>query len=491
MTNVPTLRITTIRPRSADPSGHYVLYWMTAFRRLRRNFSLQRAADWARELRKPLLLVEVLPCGDRFDSDRHHHFVLGGMADHVAQTEQAAVDYYPYVEPEPGEALRLLAALAEKACVVVSDDYPLPTPADATACDDLPEVRLELIDGNGLLPLRAAEKDFARAYSFRRFLQKTLPDHLLDAPMAEPLARRKLPSLNSLPRKLTRRWPPASEALLAGDARALTALPIDHNVAPVATRGGPRAAAATLREFLKHRLGRYHTDRNQPEEQATSGLSPYLHHGHISAHEVFDALTKREGWTPDRLSGRVDGKAIGWWGMSEPAEAFLDEFVTWRELGYNFCVFRPGEHDQYDALPDWARKTLAEHASDRREHVYSLDEFAKAQTHDPLWNAAQGELLSEGRLHNYLRMLWGKKILEWTRSPREAADVMIELNNRYALDGRDPNSSSGIFWVLGRYDRPWGPERKVFGKIRYMSSENTARKVRVRGYVDKYAPEDS
>jgi deoxyribodipyrimidine photo-lyase len=145
-------------------------------------------------------------------------------------------------------------------------------------------------------------------------------------------------------------------------------------------------------------------------------------------------------------------------------------------------------YDTYESLPDWARATLDAHASDYRPHIYSLDQFERAQTHDPLWNAAQTQLVREGRLHNYLRMLWGKKILEWCPTPQDALEVMIELNDKYALDGQDPNSYSGILWTLGRYDRPWGPERPIFGKIRYMSSENTARKVRVKGYIERYSP---
>ena len=164
---------------------------------------------------------------------------------------------------------------------------------------------------------------------------------------------------------------------------------------------------------------------------------------------------------------------------------WLDEFVTWRELGYNMTANR-GDYDQYDSLPDWSRATLKMHIRDRREFVYSLDDFAAADTHDELWNAAQRQLLRQGRIHNYMRMLWGKKILEWTSTPREALDVMVELNNRFAIDGRDPNSYSGIFWCLGRYDRPWGPERPIFGTVRYMSSANTRTKLRVKEYLRKF-----
>ncbi len=196
---------------------------------------------------------------------------------------------------------------------------------------------------------------------------------------------------------------------------------------------------------------------------------------------------RSQGWSLDRLSHRATGSRTGWWRVGESAEAFLDQLITWRELGYNLCWQRDDYH-QYASLPEWAQTTLTAHSSDYRPQIYSFDQFEQARTHDPLWNAAQVQLTREGRLHNYLRMLWGKKILEWSPTPPDALEVMIELNNKYALDGRDPNSYSGISWVLGRYDRPWGPERPIFGKIRYMSSENTARKVRVKNYIKRYSP---
>jgi len=171
--------------------------------------------------------------------------------------------------------------------------------------------------------------------------------------------------------------------------------------------------------------------------------------------------------------------------MSPQAEAFMDELVTWRELGFNMAWQRP-DFDAWESLPDWARATLDKHAGDQRERIYTLEQFTAAATHDPLWNAAQGQLLAEGRIHNYLRMLWGKKVIEWTKSPQQAAQFLIELNNRWALDGRDPNSYSGIFWCFGRYDRPWAPERSVFGTIRWMSSANTARKFGLDGYLARY-----
>jgi deoxyribodipyrimidine photo-lyase len=175
----------------------------------------------------------------------------------------------------------------------------------------------------------------------------------------------------------------------------------------------------------------------------------------------------------------------GWFGMSEAAEAFLDELVTWRELGFNYCWQR-SDYEDYRSLPEWAKATLDGHAADPREHVYSLEQFAASRTHDEVWNAAQRQLRESGVLQNYLRMLWGKKVLEWSRSPAEAFHILIELNNRYAIDGRDPNSYTGISWVFGRYDRPWAPERPIYGVIRYMSSANTVKKLRLKQYLQQW-----
>jgi deoxyribodipyrimidine photo-lyase len=226
-------------------------------------------------------------------------------------------------------------------------------------------------------------------------------------------------------------------------------------------------------------------ERNHPDADAVSHLSPWLHYGHISSHEVFHSVARMEGWSLVRLSERADGGRRGWWGMSESAEAFLDQFVVWRELGFGFCTHRP-DYAAYESLPEWAQTTLEDHAEDPREHVYTLEKFESTATHDPLWNASQRQLVEEGVMPGYLRMLWGKKILEWAESPREAFRIMIELNNRYALDGRDPNSYSGIAWVMGRFDRGW-PERPVYGKVRSMSSASARRKLDLEGYVRRWS----
>ncbi len=239
-------------------------------------------------------------------------------------------------------------------------------------------------------------------------------------------------------------------------------------------------------EFINSRLANYGERRNRLDDDGSSGLSPYLHFGHISSHQVFVELMRRQGWTPEDVVPPTNGRRSGWWGVSEGAEAFLDQLITWRELGFNVCHFRD-DHDSWESLPAWARQTLENHARDPRQWEYSQEELAASETHDELWNAAQSQLRREGTIHNYLRMLWGKKILEWTTHPRQALQMMLQLNNRYALDGRDPNSSTGIMWVLGRHDRPWGPEREIFGKVRYMSSANTRRKMSVTQYIQRFS----
>jgi deoxyribodipyrimidine photo-lyase len=450
----------------------YVLYWMITARRTSWNHALDRAVGWCRALNRPLVVFEPLRSGYRWASDRLHRFVIDGMVDNARAFAERGVTYFPYVEPSLDDGRGLLAALAAEAAVVITDDYPaFMVPRMVGAAARQVTIRFERVDSNGLLPMRVAPDAFPTAYAFRRFVQRTLPSHIVSPPAGTPLEGAGLGGAR-LPAAVTDRWRATDLASLAQPA-ALSWLPIDHGVAPTAQRGGTVAGRAALERFLSDALARYGEERNDVTRDVTSRLSPYLHFGHVSSHEVVTRVLSREGWLGD-LSRRPTGAREGWWGVSAAAEAFLDQIVTWRELGFNMCVVRP-DYDRYESLPPWAQATLDTHAADEREHLYSLEEFERAGTHDALWNAAQTELVREGRIHNYLRMLWGKKILEWTRTPQEA------------LDGRDPNSYSGIFWTLGRYDRPWAPERPVFGVVRYMSSANTARKMRVGTYLQRYA----
>jgi deoxyribodipyrimidine photo-lyase len=478
LVHIPPLRLTSANDAPVNGAGELVVYWMTAQRRTRFNYALERAVWLANDLARPLLVLEALRCDYRWASDRLHRFVLDGMGDNEASCRSAGVAYHAYVERAPGEGRGLVAALAKDACVIVTDEWPcfflrgLP----ARAGRGLP-VRLEAVDGCGILPLRAADRPYPTAHGFRRHLQRRLGEALARPPLGEPLAELRAPRLARLPACLSRRWRGA------GSAADLAALPIDHAVPPVAERGGEQAARAAMTAFVTARLDRYE-ERNHPDRDTSSGLSPWLHFGHVSSWEILQAIAAREGWSPADL-GAPTGARAGFWGMSAASESFLDELVTWRELGFNTCFFRD-DYARYESLPAWAQATLAEHAADARPHVYSRADLEAARTHDALWNAAQRQLVREGRIHNYLRMLWGKKTLEWSESPRVALDHLIELNNRYAVDGRDPNSYSGIFWVLGRFDRAWGPERPIFGKVRYMSSDSARRKLSLSSYLARY-----
>ncbi len=477
-TSEPHARIRTLNPAAESRAGEYVLYWMVAQRRARWNFALDRAVRRAEALDRPLLVLEPLRCDYRWASERLHAFVLQGMRDNAHAFAERGVAYRPYVEPERGAGRGLLEALAARAALVVTDDWPsffLPRMQAAAAARI--GCRVEAVDSNGLLPLSSTPAAFPSAYAFRRFLQRALPPFLDEFPAEDRLARARLPRAAQLPGEIERRWP--------ATIPELARLPIDHAVAPTAERGGSVAARQALARFVAERLPRYAEQRSEPESDAASGLSPWLHFGQLSVHEVFRAVAAREGWTHEALGKGAAGKKEGWWGMGASAEAFLDELVTWRELGFHQQRHVP-DCESFETLPAWARATLEQHAGDPREHVYTLEQFAAAATHDPLWNAAQRQLLREGRIHNYLRMLWGKKVLEWTRHPREALAVLFELNNRYALDGRDPNSTSGISWVFGRFDRPWAPVRPVFGSVRYMSSQNTARKFELGDYLARW-----
>lgn len=482
----PPLRVRRANQAAVAPRREFVLYWMIAARRTRWSFAFDRAVAWARALDRPLVVLEALRVDYPWASDRLHRFVLDGMRDNARRLDPGPVTYHPYVEPTRGAGRGLLAALAERACVVVTDEFPcffLPHMVEAAARRI--DRALEVVDGNGVVPLAAHPRDFTAAVHFRRHLQRELPRHLAQIPARDPLARWRAPSGYRLPAAISRRWPRAAPQLLDGDPSRLAALPIDHGVPVAPLPGGSRAAERALRRFVAHALDGYAERHAEPSVESTSRLSPYLHFGHISVHQVVRAVLDHERWTPDRLAEKPTGAREGWWGASAGAEAFLDQLVVWRELAYNTCAQRPDDYDRYESLPAWARATLAAHARDPRPHRYDRRTLEQADTHDPLWNAAQRQMMREGWFHNHARMLWGKKILEWSASPREALATMIALMNRWSLDGRDPNSYAGYAWTLGRYDRPW-PEREIFGKVRAMSSERMAKKIDAAAYLARY-----
>ncbi len=478
---VPASRVRVLVPRPENPAGDYVLYWMIANRRASDNFALDHALAESRRLRKPLLVLEPLRIGYRYASARFHAFVVQGMAEQRRAFAAAGVRYHPYVEPAPGAGKGLLAALAARAALVVTDRNPqffLPRMVDA-ALPQLP-VRTVDVDAVGLLPLSVTTKAWPSAASFRRHFQRSFPTRV-DAPDPDPLRRAEGPAAE-IPPEILARWP-AADALL-DDPLAVRALV--GGPGPVDRRGGEAEARRRLARFVEARLARY-PDRNHPDEDAASGLSPWLHFGHLSAHTVFRAVTEGTGWSPDRL-GAATGSREGYWGLDAAREGFLDELVTWRELAHTFSALVP-DAESYATLPDWARGTLDAHAKDPRPERYDLAALEAGATRDPLWNAAQAQLRREGVMQNYLRMLWAKKVLEWSASPAEAFEHLVTLNHRYALDGRDPNSTAGISWCFGRFDRPWFPERPIFGTIRYMSSDSTRKKLRLKGWFARYGAE--
>ncbi len=336
---VPAIRRRVLSDHPVAPQGRYVLYWMTANRRLGWNFALDAAVEQAVALKLPLLICEPLRVGYRWASDRFHAFVAQGMADNAAAADAENVAYYPYLEPSAGAGSGLLEALATDAALVVGDDWPcffLPA-MQAAAAKKLDGLKrgFEVVDSVGLLPMRAAGAQvFPTAYAFRRFLQKNLSTHLGERPTSSPFssssassALPRAPLSALVPAATLSRWPAATD--LSGSVASLSSLPIDHSVGPVAIRGGAQAATSTLRAFIDKKLSRYHEDRSPPDLDGQSGLSPWLHWGHISTHEIVDAVWQAEQWSPDSL-GKATGSREGWWGLSTSAEGFLDELVTWR-----------------------------------------------------------------------------------------------------------------------------------------------------------------
>jgi deoxyribodipyrimidine photo-lyase len=423
-----------------------------------------------------------------YPSVRHHRFLLDGMAHNAAELSARNVTCVTHVASQPGAGRGLLHTLSAQACALVTDQTAMPFLRGLAGCAARAPVQAIAVDSVGLLPLSATPRAFPTAHGFRRHLQRTLPAHLEHAPHPDPTAAVALPSDPALPDL----GPWAADVGIGGlpaglDPSDLSRLPIDQGVGAVSCRGGAGAAVERWRGFLRDDLPGYAEGRNHPDDDGASGLSPWLHHGHISPFQILAELGEAAGWHPASLTPGGKGSRTGWWGLPPGQEAFLDELVTWREVGQSFVWHTPDAHT-WASLPDWARATLEAHAADPRPELYDRDTLEQARTDDEIWNAAQRQLVTTGRMHNYLRMLWGKKVLQWSAHPHDALETLLYLNDKYALDGRDPNTLAGVGWVFGRFDRAWGPERPIFGKIRYMTSQSTARKLRLRRYLQTWAP---
>lgn len=490
MKNINSYR--KFKRNEAEPNkdGDYVLYWMQTNRRFQFNYALEYAIGWANKLDKPLLIYEGLNIDYPWASDRIHTFIMEGMKENLDIALSKGLNFYSFVETEAGEGKGLIYALAEKACAVISDEFPVFIIREHNnKVGERLKVPYYTVDSNGLIPLGVTDKDPYSAYLFRKVMQK----HFIEA-YTNPPKRNSLDELENtdnidLPGSFTEKYPSA-EKYLTDIEGTVAKLDIDHSVAALDMIGTRKAALGMLGNFIAHGLMEYDDKRNHPDEKKTSRLSPWLHFGKISEYEIVQAVLDQqpEGWDLDNITPN-GGKNSGFFNGDPNIESFLDEVITWREVGFHYAHHRE-DYDQFESLPDWVKKTTNEHKDDPREYIYSLEELEYSKTHDEIWNAAQTQLREEGIVHNYLRMLWGKKVIEWTKDYRTALDYLIHLNNKYAIDGRDPNSYSGIFWCFGRFDRAW-QERDVFGKLRYMTSESTRKKVRLNQYLDKFGSQKS
>jgi deoxyribodipyrimidine photo-lyase len=447
-------RVRKLNQAGERGSGRYVLYWAQMNRRAEANHALAFAAELANRLDKPLLFYEGLTCSYPFASDRFHTFLLEGVPETARRLKELGIGYVFYLRRRHSDPDDIFYRLAADAAAVVADDYPTFVARQYNASVPLKlDVAYYVVDSSCVVPMNRHPKREYAAATLRPKIRRALPECL--RPVGEI--------------RLQRRWrhppPPFHTAVRDSEIPELVAAcEIDHGVRPsTAFRGGRPAALERLEQFLQCHLRRYAELRNEPSAHATSRLSSYLHFGHISALEI-------------ALAASGYARAHGF-----SAEAFLEELIVRRELAFNF-VRHTEDYQSLEALPEWARATLRRHAADARSPVYTLEVFERAGTHDVLWNATQKELLLRGTIHGYYRMYWGKKIIEWSRSPEEALATMIYLHDRYALDGRDPNTYANILWCFGLHDRPFA-ERPVFGTVRYMSLEGMRRKTKVAAYV--------
>jgi deoxyribodipyrimidine photo-lyase len=435
-----------VRPlnRAAPGKGEFVLYWMQASQRARGNHALEYAAEEANKQGKPL--VAFFGLADRFPeaNARHYLFMLEGLAETASELEKRGIRLVVR-RGSPGSGA---AELGRRAVLVVTDRGYLRIERAwrSEAARALARPLIE-VESNVVVPAEAASpKEEYSAATFRPKIRRALDRFLV------PLSRCRLRK-DSLGLRF-------DSIGIRDTAGVLGALKFDKDVRPARFRGGTSRALRILDDFVENRLDDYPEARNDPGLDGQSHLSPYLHFGQISPLEV--ALRVRAHGGPG-------------------ANAFLEELIVRRELSMNF-VLRNAAYDEYAGFPEWSRSTLARHVRVPREYVYSLQDLESARTHDPYWNAAQLEMAKTGRMHGYMRMYWGKKIIEWTPSPGDAFRAALALNNAYELDGRDPNAFAGVAWCFGKHDRPW-PERPIFGTVRYMNAAGLRRKFDADAYV--------
>ncbi|NVN93024.1 MAG: deoxyribodipyrimidine photo-lyase [Desulfuromonadales bacterium] len=432
------------------PGNGPVVYWMSRDQRVADNWALIHAQQLALERQVPLAVVFTLADSFLGATLRHYGFMLRGLAQAAACLHDLSIPFVLLRGNPPAEIDRFVRQLNIGMLVTDFDPLRIKRTWHDQVARSISVGCIE-VDAHNIVPCRvASHKQEYGAYTLRPRINRLLPGFLDSFPpvVSHPIA-----------------WPLPVDVF---DLNAtLDGLTVDRSVGEVAwSRPGEQAGRERLVDFVKHGLANYDERRNDPCREGQSGLSPWLHFGQISAQRV--AL---------EVGRQMDASAS--------VEAFLEELIVRRELSDNFCFYN-SNYDSLEGFPAWALKTITEHRHDPREFLYTPEQFETGTTHDPLWNAAQLALVTTGTMHGYMRMYWAKKILEWSPSPEEAMATAIWLNDRYQLDGRDPNGYAGISWSIGGvHDRAWG-ERPVFGKIRYMNARGCVRKFDVAGYIVRY-----
>ncbi|MFW6437655.1 MAG: deoxyribodipyrimidine photo-lyase [Armatimonadota bacterium] len=423
----------------------FVLYWMQASQRARFNHALEYAARAADELKVPLVVGFGLHADYPEANARHFAFMLQGLQETEASLRERGIKLAVRKAPPDEAAIEF----SHRACMVVCDrGYLRHQKQWRRRVAEEADCRLVQVETDVVVPVEvASDKEEYAARTIRPKLARHIDDYLVDLEQTGPERDSLDLGFNS--------------ADVTDWEAALALLDVDDSVAPVDDYiGGTSNAERLLDEFIAERLAQYDERRNEPADNWVSQMSPWLHFGQIS---------------PVYIASQVSGH--------EGDEAYHEELIVRRELAINFCHYNP-RYDSIEALPDWALETLAEHSGDERPYVYSSAELERAGTHDPYWNAAQMEMVLTGKMHNYMRMYWGKKILEWSEDPSDAHALIAWLNNKYELDGRDPVSWGNFAWIFGKHDRPW-QEREIVGKIRWMAASGLERKFEIDAYVEK------
>ncbi|MGH4050334.1 MAG: deoxyribodipyrimidine photo-lyase [Clostridium sp.] len=427
----------------------YVVYWMQCSQRTEYNHALEYAIIQANELKKPLVVYFGLTDNYPEANERHYYFMLEGLKE--VKTELARRNIKMIIRkisPESG-ALEIssLAAL-----MVVDRGYLALERKWRTFLAQNAKCSVVQVETNVIVPVEVASiKEEYSAYTLRNKISKKLEEFTL--PLNEGECDEYSTDLEL----------PFDEYNLEDIDKAISELKIDKTVKKILYyTGGTSKAKLLLEDFISNKLSHYSELKNEPSEVYSSNMSPYLHFGQISPLYIYIKL----------MDVHIEDK-----------KAFLEELIIRRELSMNF-VYYNDKYDCYESLPSWAKNTLEKHLVDAREFIYSLEELEEAKTHDAYWNAAQKEMLITGKMHGYMRMYWGKKILEWSKTPEEAYNSAIYLNNKYLLDGRDANGFAGIAWCFGKHDRPWG-ERAIFGMVRFMNDKGLKRKFNMERYLQK------